>query len=133
MEVTKLDHLVLTVRDIEETKVFYETVLGMEVIVFGEGRVALRFGNQKINLHEVGKEFDPKAQRPIPFKVVGLKLSKAQLAALELVALCCRSTSETQAAILSRWQMRYKPHNNSIKSAPSGLGPRLRSAAYANR
>ncbi len=66
MEVTKLDHIVLTVRDIEETKLFYRTVLDMEVIVFGEGRVALRFGNQKVNLHEVGKEFDPKAQHPTP-------------------------------------------------------------------
>jgi catechol 2,3-dioxygenase-like lactoylglutathione lyase family enzyme len=66
MKVTKLDHIVLTVRDIEETKVFYKAVLGMEPIVFGEERVALRFGNQKINLHEVGKEFDPKAQHPMP-------------------------------------------------------------------
>ncbi|HFD32882.1 MAG TPA: VOC family protein, partial [Gammaproteobacteria bacterium] len=40
MKVTKLDHLVLTVRDIEETKIFYKTVLGMEPILFGEGRVA---------------------------------------------------------------------------------------------
>ena len=66
MEVTKLDHLVLTVRDLEETKLFYKTVLGMESILFGEGRVAMRFGNQKINLHEAGGEFDPKAQHPMP-------------------------------------------------------------------
>jgi len=66
MKVTKLDHLVLTVRDIEETKIFYKTVLGMEPILFGEGRVALKFGNQKINLHEVGKEFVPKAKHPMP-------------------------------------------------------------------
>ena len=66
MEVTKLDHLVLTVRDIEVTKVFYERVLGMESILFEEGRVALRFGYQKINLHELDKEFEPKAQHTIP-------------------------------------------------------------------
>ena len=66
MEVTKLDHLVLTVRDLEETRLFYQTVLGMEPILFGEGRVALIFGNQKINLHEAGREFDPKAQHPMP-------------------------------------------------------------------
>ena len=66
MKVTKLDHLVLTVRDIEEAKIFYKTVLGMEPVFFGEGRVALKFGNQKINLHESGKEFDPKANHPMP-------------------------------------------------------------------
>ena len=55
MKITHLDHLVLTVRDIEVTSRFYETVLGMEVATFGAGRKALRFGTQKINLHQVGK------------------------------------------------------------------------------
>ena len=66
MKITHLDHLVLTVRDIEVTSRFYETVLGMEVATFGAGRKALRFGTQKINLHQVGKEFEPKALHPIP-------------------------------------------------------------------
>jgi catechol 2,3-dioxygenase-like lactoylglutathione lyase family enzyme len=66
MLVTRLDHLVLTVRDIDETLGFYESVLGMEPVVFGEGRVALRFGNQKINLHAQGREFEPKASVPTP-------------------------------------------------------------------
>lgn len=66
MKVTKIDHLVLTVRDIEETIKFYRNVLGMESVRFGEGRVALKFGNQKINLHESGNEFDPKATHPVP-------------------------------------------------------------------
>ncbi len=64
LAITRLDHLVLTVRDIEVTCEFYRRVLGMQVIQFGEGRRGLRFGEQKINLHEVGKEFEPKALRP---------------------------------------------------------------------
>ena len=66
MEVSRVDHFVLTVRSIEVTCDFYSRVLGMEVERFGNGRTALRFGRQKINLHEAGKEFEPKAQRPVP-------------------------------------------------------------------
>lgn len=64
MTVDHLDHLVLTVRDVEATCTFYEQVLGMKVTTFGEGRKALHFGEQKINLHQRGKEFEPKAQTP---------------------------------------------------------------------
>ena len=63
MEVSHLDHLVLTVKNIEITVDFYQRVLGMKPIQFGEGRLALLFGNQKINLHQLGKEFEPKAKR----------------------------------------------------------------------
>lgn len=66
MQIDRLDHLVLTVRDISTTCQFYGTILGMEVVTFGEGRWALQFGEQKINLHEVGKEFEPKALHPTP-------------------------------------------------------------------
>jgi catechol 2,3-dioxygenase-like lactoylglutathione lyase family enzyme len=66
MEIRNLDHLVLTVKDIEKTASFYENVMGMEKEVFGKGRVALRFGDQKINLHALGKELEPKAHIPIP-------------------------------------------------------------------
>jgi catechol 2,3-dioxygenase-like lactoylglutathione lyase family enzyme len=66
MRVISLDHLVLTVQSIEATCAFYASVLGMEVITFGEGRKALTFGSQKINLHERGKEFEPKAGHPTP-------------------------------------------------------------------
>ena len=59
--VKQIDHLVLTVADIDRTVAFYEAVLGMEKVVFGEDRIALSFGQQKINLHQVGKEFEPKA------------------------------------------------------------------------
>ncbi|MEM1096292.1 MAG: VOC family protein [Bacteroidota bacterium] len=64
--VTHLDHIVLTVRDLGATVAFYTTVLGMEEVTFGQGRKALRFGHQKINLHEAGQEFEPKAARPMP-------------------------------------------------------------------
>ena len=66
MQIDHLDHLVLTVQDIERTCEFYARALGMQVVTFGEGRKALHFGNQKINLHQKGKEFDPKAQHPTP-------------------------------------------------------------------
>ena len=61
MEVHYLDHLVLTVSDIEKTVDFYQTVLGMKRVSFGQGRIALSFGNQRINLHQWGHEFEPKA------------------------------------------------------------------------
>ena len=63
IRIDRLDHLVLTVASIDATCEFYARVLGMEVSRFGEGRTALVFGRQKINLHEVGKEFVPRASR----------------------------------------------------------------------
>lgn len=66
MEIDRLDHLVLTVRDSAATGAFYRDMLGMDVVTFGEGRTALRFGGQKINLHVAGHEVDPKAARPTP-------------------------------------------------------------------
>ena len=64
--IDRLDHLVLTVADIARTCEFYSRVLGMEVVTFGAGRTALGFGRQKINLHQAGREFEPKAVRPAP-------------------------------------------------------------------
>ncbi len=61
IKVSHLDHLVLTVKDIDKTVDFYTKVLGMEKEVFKGSRVALKFGNQKINLHKLGAEFEPKA------------------------------------------------------------------------
>lgn len=61
-----LDHWVLTVADMETTIAFYEQILGMKKEVFGDNRVALKFANQKINLHPFGGEFEPKAQQPTP-------------------------------------------------------------------
>ena len=64
--IESLDHLVLTVADIEASCAFYARVLDMQVVTFGEGRKALAFGTQKINLHRHGREFEPKAARPTP-------------------------------------------------------------------
>ena len=67
MKVVGLDHLVLTVASIERTVAFYESVLGMTAEQFGpQRRWALAFGNQKINLHEQGHEFEPKAATALP-------------------------------------------------------------------
>lgn len=66
MQIDRIDHFVLTVASIEATCEFYASALGMEVITFGEGRKALVFGEQKINLHQAGAEFLPKAATPTP-------------------------------------------------------------------
>ena len=66
LQLRRLDHLVLTVRSIEAAAQFYRRVLGMEVVTFGAGRTALRFGAQKINLHQAGQEPSRIATRPTP-------------------------------------------------------------------
>jgi len=66
MRIDSLDHLVLTVNSVDATCEFYAKALGMQVVTFGEGRKALAFGSQKINLHQQGQEFEPKADRPTP-------------------------------------------------------------------
>lgn len=66
MHIDSLDHLVLTVASIPATVRFYTQALGMVEERFGEGRIALRFGAQKINLHQQGREFEPKAELPTP-------------------------------------------------------------------
>ena len=62
----RLDHLVLTVASIDETVRFYTNVLDMTEVVFGNGRRALSFGQQKLNLHQAGHELEPMAARPTP-------------------------------------------------------------------
>lgn len=64
--IRRLDHIVLTVQHIEDTIRFYTNVLGMKEETFGEGRKALRFGLQKINLHEAGHEYEQAAAHPLP-------------------------------------------------------------------
>jgi catechol 2,3-dioxygenase-like lactoylglutathione lyase family enzyme len=64
VRIERLDHLVLTVADVAATCAFYQRVLGMETVTFGTGRKALVFGQQKINLHQAGREFEPKAMWP---------------------------------------------------------------------
>lgn len=85
MSVVGLDHLVLTVADIEATCAFYVRALGMQRDVFAGGRTALKFGAQKINLHEAGNEFEPKAVHATPgsgdlcFIVENLEAAKLKL------------------------------------------------------
>jgi len=62
----RFDHIVLTVNDIISTLYFYTSVLDMEEVTFGNGRKALRFGEQKINLHKKGAITEPKDGRPTP-------------------------------------------------------------------
>ncbi|CAM4121939.1 VOC family protein [Stenotrophomonas maltophilia] len=62
----RLDHLVLTVADIERSCDFYQRVLGMQIVRFGAGRTALQFGQQKINLHPASAPLQPHALRPTP-------------------------------------------------------------------
>jgi catechol 2,3-dioxygenase-like lactoylglutathione lyase family enzyme len=64
--IDRIDHLVLTVFDVDRTIEFYSRVLGMEPVTFAGGRRGLAFGRQKLNLHQAGREFEPKALRPAP-------------------------------------------------------------------
>jgi len=66
MDVDRIDHIVMTVKSIDATCTFYERVLGMQRVTFAGGRYALAFGRQKINLHESGREFEPKAHVAAP-------------------------------------------------------------------
>jgi catechol 2,3-dioxygenase-like lactoylglutathione lyase family enzyme len=66
LRVVALDHLVLTVADIDATCAWYERLLGMRRMTFDRNRTALLFGRQKINLHVVGAELEPHAVRPAP-------------------------------------------------------------------
>lgn len=64
--ILRMDHIVLTVKDLNKTIEFYTGVLDMKLVTFGANRRALSFGQQKINLHEYGSEFEPKALEPLP-------------------------------------------------------------------
>lgn len=66
MRVSGLDHMVMTVADIDASCEFYQQVLGIEIIGFGDNRKALKIGEQKINLHEAGREIEPCARHPVP-------------------------------------------------------------------
>jgi catechol 2,3-dioxygenase-like lactoylglutathione lyase family enzyme len=66
MKADRLDHLVLTVKDVEATCRFYAKVLGLDIVTFEDSRKALACGSQRIHLHQVGQELEPKAQHPTP-------------------------------------------------------------------
>ncbi|WP_068082718.1 VOC family protein [Polycladidibacter stylochi] len=66
MRLIALDHVVISVRSLDESVPFYRDILGMDDLLFGGGRHALHFGAQKINLHEVGEAIAPKATTVTP-------------------------------------------------------------------
>src|SRR5438445_4338149 len=66
MKIDCIDHVVLTVKNIDATCEFYAKAMGMEIVTFGEGRKALSFGSQKINLQQLGRESTLKAEKPTP-------------------------------------------------------------------
>lgn len=66
VKLDSLDHFVITTPNLSKMIHFYVDVLQMKEMTFKEGRKALQFGNQKINLHELGKEFSPHAKKPTP-------------------------------------------------------------------
>ena len=89
MKVAALDHLVLTVRDIDAAIAFYTRVLGMQALTFGNGRRALAFGTQKINLHQAGAELEPKAAHPVPGSAdLCLLTTKSPAAVVDHLAAC---------------------------------------------
>ncbi|MEM7472450.1 MAG: VOC family protein [Pseudomonadota bacterium] len=110
MKLDSLDHLVLTVANVAETVRFYVDVLGMRMDRFraadGTDRTALCFGAQKINLHQAGAEFEPKARKPTP--------GSADLCFL----------SETA---LSDWQLHIAAHGVVVEEGPvprtGAMGP----------
>jgi catechol 2,3-dioxygenase-like lactoylglutathione lyase family enzyme len=80
MKIDRIDHLVLTVHDVERTIAFYSRVLGMEPVTFAGGRRGLAFGRQKLNLHQAGREFEPKALAPAPGAIDLCFISETALA-----------------------------------------------------
>ncbi|OYW39113.1 MAG: VOC family virulence protein [Hydrogenophilales bacterium 12-61-10] len=80
MQLDAIDHVVLTVRDIPASVAFYTRVLGMREEVFGAGRRALVFGRCKLNLHQAGREFEPKAAQPVPGAVDLCLIARTPLA-----------------------------------------------------
>ena len=66
MDIASIDHVVLTVRDVRASVAFYTRVLGMREVVFGSDRRALAFGTSKLNLHQAGREIEPKASHAAP-------------------------------------------------------------------
>lgn len=92
MQIDSLDHLVLTVADVDASCAFYQRVLGMEVVTFGQGRKALAFGAQKINLHPAGREFEPKAQHPTPGSADLCFLTSVPLAQVQAHLAACGVT-----------------------------------------
>jgi catechol 2,3-dioxygenase-like lactoylglutathione lyase family enzyme len=79
MQLDHIDHIVMTVENVDITINWYLRVLGVKSAVFGEGRKALLFNKQKINLHQKGAEFEPKAFAPTPGSLDVCFLTKTPL------------------------------------------------------
>ena len=109
MTLEKLDHFVLAVSDIDTIATFYTTYLGMEKRVFGEGRVALHFGDQKFNLHPAGWDYEPKARVSIagtgdlcffvsePVETLRKKLEQRGIEIIEGPVLCTGATGRLRS------------------------------------
>ena len=82
MQLDSIDHVVLTVRDMPASIAFYTRVLGMREVSFGDNRRALAFGHCKLNLHQAGKEFEPKAAHPVPGAIDLCMLTRTPMDAL---------------------------------------------------
>ncbi len=123
MDIDGIDHLVLTVKDIDATCTFYEKVLGMKIITFGGDRKALSFGAQKVNLHEHGNEFEPKAHRPTPGSADLCFITSVPLA--EVIA----HVAACGVAVLEG------PVQRSGASGPAddARGPTIETVAFSNR
>lgn len=100
MQIERIDHLVLTVRDLEATCEFYQRVLGMQVVTFGENRKALQIGQQKLNLHQQGQEFEPKAAHPRPGAIDLCLITQTPLS--DVVAHLQRCQVPIEAGIVQR-------------------------------
>lgn len=81
--INRLDHIVLTTTQLEACLDFYQRILKMQVITFGEQRYALQFGQQKINIHQYGQEFEPKAHLPVPGSLDLCFISEVPLAEVQ--------------------------------------------------
>lgn len=89
MNIDRIDHIAITVRDVDATCAFYAQVLGMRVVTFGAGRKALTFGAQKLNLHQAGREFEPKAAHPTPGAVDLCLITRGPLDAVAAQLAAC--------------------------------------------
>jgi catechol 2,3-dioxygenase-like lactoylglutathione lyase family enzyme len=94
MELDAIDHVVLTVRDIPASVAFYTRVLGMREMIFGDDRRALAFGRCKLNLHQAGREFEPKAAHPAPGTVDLCLLARTPIAEIVHHLVACGVTIE---------------------------------------
>ncbi len=136
MNIERLDHLVLTVADIDHTCAFYTRVLGMEVVHFGEGRTALKFGQQKINLHPADQIPGLVADKPTPGSGDLCFITTVPLAEVMATSRGLRRAGRRRART-ARWRYRHDPVGLYSRSRPEPdrdfelLSPNRQAAAVA--